>query len=124
VTPGVLVVDGCAVVTMDRDRTEHDPGYVVVDNGVIADVGAGPAPADQRWVGADRVDGSGCLLTPGLVNTHHHLYQWATRGRAVDEGLFGWLTVSDLGWSRRCGCRSGGDCGLGLAGSDRLHDDD
>ena len=40
----------------------------------------GPAPDGRR--GADRVDGRGCLLTPGLVNTHHHLYQWATRGLA------------------------------------------
>jgi len=38
------------------------------------------------------VDGSGCVLTPGLVNTHNHLYQWATRGLAVDDSLFGWLT--------------------------------
>ena len=32
------------------------------------------------------------LATPGLVNTHHHLYQWITRGYAQDETLFGWLT--------------------------------
>ena len=47
----------------------------------ITAVGAGPAPARRR--GADRVSTArGCLLTPGLVNTHHHLYQWATRGLA------------------------------------------
>ena len=39
------------------------------------------------------VDGRGCLLTPGLVNTHHHLYQWVTRGLAVDGTLFEWLTT-------------------------------
>src|SRR5690606_5091720 len=72
---------------------------------------------------ADRVvDASGCLVTPGLVNTHHHLYQWATRGLAQQEDLFGWLTElyplwagldedvvhasasAALGWLARTGC--------------------
>ena len=39
------------------------------------------------------VDGSGCLATPGLVNVHHHLYQWITRGYAQDGTLFEWLTT-------------------------------
>ena len=34
------------------------------------------------------IDGTGCLATPGLVNTHHHLYQWVTRGLAQDATLF------------------------------------
>ena len=46
------------------------------------------------------VDASGCLATPGLVNTHHHLYQWATRGLAVDSTLFGWLTELYPVWAR------------------------
>ena len=46
------------------------------------------------------VDATGCLATPGLVNTHHHLYQWATRGRAVDSTLFGWLTELYPVWAR------------------------
>ncbi|HEY0772762.1 MAG TPA: 8-oxoguanine deaminase, partial [Nocardioidaceae bacterium] len=68
------------------------------------------------------VDGSGCLATPGLVNTHHHLYQWATRGLAQDANLFDWLTAlypvwagldadvvgaasaAGLGWLARTGC--------------------
>ena len=47
-----------------------------------------------------RVDGRGCLLTPGLVNTHHHLYQWATRGYAQQSTLFEWLTTLYPRWSR------------------------
>ena len=38
-----------------------------------------------------RIDGRGCLATPGLVNCHHHLYQWATRGLAQQATLFEWL---------------------------------
>ena len=43
--------------------------------------------ADDSLFLQNRIDGTGCLLTPGLVNTHHHLYQWATRGLALDETL-------------------------------------
>jgi cytosine/adenosine deaminase-related metal-dependent hydrolase len=46
------------------------------------------------------VDGSGCLLTPGLINTHHHLYQWITRGLAQDSTLFGWLTTLYPIWAK------------------------
>jgi cytosine/adenosine deaminase-related metal-dependent hydrolase len=73
------------------------------------------------------VDGTGCLLTPGLVNTHQHLYQWATRGLAVDATLFEWLTAlypvwagideevvraasaAALGWMARTGCTTSTD---------------
>ena len=90
------VIEGCAVVTMDPRRTEHASGHVVVDGGRIAAVGEGPA---ERPDGARVVDGRGCLLTPGLVNTHHHLYQWVTRGLAADDNLFGWLTRLYPVWS-------------------------
>src|SRR5262249_18261305 len=40
---------------------------------------------------ARRIDGRGHLATPGLVNCHHHLYQWATRGMAQQATLFEWL---------------------------------
>lgn len=88
-TPTIL--DGVAVSTMDGNGTEHAFGHVVVENGRITAVGPGQAPkptGPHTWV-----DGSGCLVTPGLVNTHHHLYQWATRGYAQDATLFEWLTT-------------------------------
>ena len=90
------VIDGCAVVTMDADRTEHAVGHLVVEDARITAVGAGPAPRDLQ---ATYVDGSGCLATPGLVNTHHHLYQWLTRGFAVDHTLFQWLTTLYPVWA-------------------------
>ncbi len=84
------VLDGCTVVTMDAQRSEHHSGHVVIEGTRIAAVAAGPAPRDLP--DARHIDASGCMATPGLVNTHHHLYQWATRGLAVDSALFGWLT--------------------------------
>jgi cytosine/adenosine deaminase-related metal-dependent hydrolase len=93
-----LVLGGCHVLTMNPRRDEHRRGYVAVEGTAITEVGAGPVP--DRLSAARRVDASGCLVTPGLVNTHHHLYQWATRGRAVDAPLFGWLTELYPVWAR------------------------
>jgi cytosine/adenosine deaminase-related metal-dependent hydrolase len=77
---------GCWVVTCDEAGTEHASGWLLVEDGVVAAVGGSEAPdADER------VDLSGTLVTPGLVNTHHHLYQTLTRARAQEANLFGWL---------------------------------
>ncbi|MEU7630522.1 8-oxoguanine deaminase [Nocardia sp. NPDC049220] len=87
----VTVIEGCAIATVDAQRTEYRRGHVVVRGNRIEAVGAGAAPPSDP--GARRIDGRGCLLTPGLVNTHHHLYQWITRGLAVDDTLFEWLST-------------------------------
>ena len=74
------------IVTCDEAGTEHPRGWVLVEDGVVAAVGTGDEPdADER------VELSGAVVTPGLVNTHHHLYQTLTRARAQQENLFGWL---------------------------------
>ena len=86
----VLVLEDCAIATLDDHAAEHAAGYVVIRGNRIEAVGSGRAP---EIPGARRIDASGCLLTPGLVNTHHHLYQWVTRGLAVDDTLFGWLVA-------------------------------
>jgi cytosine/adenosine deaminase-related metal-dependent hydrolase len=87
---GTLVLDGCAVATVDTAGTEYARGHVIVAGGLITAVGAGPPPP-LPGTDVSTVDAAGCLATPGLVNTHHHLYQWATRGLATDAGLFDWL---------------------------------
>lgn len=71
------------------------PGDVAVRDGRIEAVGAVAAEEGDEVL---RVDGD--IVTPGLVNTHHHLYQWLTRGRAVGCGLFGWLTELYPIWAR------------------------
>jgi cytosine/adenosine deaminase-related metal-dependent hydrolase len=95
----MIVLENCAVATVDPVGTEHSRGHVVVgDDGRIAAVGAGPASRVDP--AARRVDATGCLATPGLVNTHHHLYQWVTRGLAQQDILFGWLTTLYPVWAR------------------------
>ncbi|GAA0254415.1 8-oxoguanine deaminase [Cryptosporangium japonicum] len=106
------VIDGCAVATVDAAGTEYSRGHVVVSDGVIVAVGSGPAPA---IAGADRVDAAGCLATPGLVNTHHHLYQWATRAVSVDDGLFTWLTTLYPIWAGITEATVGAAARAGLA---------
>ena len=87
-----LLIGPCEVVaTMDDDGTELPGGSILVEDGVIAWVGEGETPADLA-AGATVVDGRGCVALPGLVNTHHHLYQALTRARAQGKDLFGWLT--------------------------------
>lgn len=98
-TSGRTVIDGAYVATVDAAGTEHAVGHVVVDGTRITAVGAGRAPRELLQ-GADRIEGAGHLLTPGLVNTHHHLYQWLTRGVAQDSILFDWLVALYPSWSR------------------------
>ena len=73
---------------MDATRRAITAGDVLLRDGVIAAVGV-DFPSDSCSV----VNAEGCLVTPGLVNTHHHLYQTMTRAvpGAQDAALFGWL---------------------------------
>ena len=73
---------------MDATRRAITAGDVLLRDGVIAAVGV-DFPSD----GCSVVNAEGCLVTPGLVNTHHHLYQTMTRAvpGAQDAALFGWL---------------------------------
>jgi 8-oxoguanine deaminase len=80
------------IVTMDDARREIADGAVLIEDNVITAVG----PSDELPDSADEViDCPGMVLLPGLVNTHHHLYQSLTRAvpAAQDANLFGWLTA-------------------------------
>ena len=74
------------VVVMDDAGSEHESGWLLVEDGVVAATGSGSEPEAH-----ERVDLAGALVTPGLVNTHHHLYQTLTRARAQQADLFTWL---------------------------------
>ncbi|MFD0803804.1 amidohydrolase family protein, partial [Streptomonospora algeriensis] len=89
-----VVIDGAYIAA--GEGTEHSRGHIVAEDGILTRVAAGPAPDIPR---ARRIDGRGCLATPGLVNTHNHLYQWATQGMFADATLFEWLTGSYALWS-------------------------
>jgi 8-oxoguanine deaminase len=82
------------IVTCDDAGSEYPSGWLLEERGFVSSVGEGSEPeADER------VDLRGAVVTPGLVNTHHHLYQTLTRARAQQADLFSWLRELYPVWS-------------------------
>ncbi len=104
----ILLLSGAdVVVTMDAARRETRGGSVVIENNVIACVGSATEVA--AWIAADperkltrTIDLRGCVLLPGLINGHHHLYQTLTRAIGTGGGLvlFDWLKMLYPIWGR------------------------
>ncbi len=86
----LLVRNALLVATVDAARRELPGGWVAITNGLISGVGSS---LDVPPVAAEIIDASNCLVTPGLINTHHHLYQNLTRAYPpmTNAPLFGWL---------------------------------
>ncbi|MEU3762486.1 8-oxoguanine deaminase [Streptomyces albogriseolus] len=93
------VIENCAIATVDVADTEYATGHLVLAGDRIESLGPGPAPEGLENV-TRRIDATGHLATPGLVNTHHHFYQWLTRGLATDHNLFDWLVALYPTWAR------------------------
>ncbi len=99
-----LLTNAEPLVTMDGARRVLDGGWVAARDGLITAVGDGDPPAEIDGAPLDahaRLDASGCVVLPGLVNTHHHLYQTRTRAwpGAVDAELFDWLRTLYPVWA-------------------------
>ncbi|MGI9019028.1 MAG: 8-oxoguanine deaminase [Euzebya sp.] len=76
-------------------RGARNTADIAIADGLIQAVGS-ITLADRDTV----VAVPGDIITPGLVNTHHHLYQWMTRGRATNSNLFDWLVTLYPVWAR------------------------
>ena len=85
------LITNAYIATLDSNDREISDGWVAIDGKRI--VGIGQSNIPPQFAGFDRIDGTGALLTPGFINTHHHLYQWATRGIATESTLFEWLVT-------------------------------
>ncbi|WP_133489589.1 8-oxoguanine deaminase [Aliiroseovarius marinus] len=92
----ILLRNADTILTMDDTRTELSGADIRVRDGVITEIGTGLTS------NGDIHDARGCVVTPGLVNTHHHLYQTLTRAvpGGQDALLFGWLQTLYPIWSR------------------------
>jgi cytosine/adenosine deaminase-related metal-dependent hydrolase len=92
----ILIKNADFLVTMNAARSELVGADLLIRDGVIAAVGQGLNSAGRI------VNAAGCLVTPGLVNTHHHLYQTLTRAvpGGQDALLFGWLKTLYPIWAR------------------------
>jgi 8-oxoguanine deaminase len=88
-----VILGNAWIVTMDDDGTEHRRGFIELEDGLVVRTGAGDPPGPAEDLG-------GAIVTPGLVNTHHHLYQTLTRARAQEADLFTWLRTLYPGWAR------------------------
>ena len=93
----ILIQGAEVLVTMDGTRRELAGADLRIENGVVAEIGSNLPPD-----GAEVVNAAGCVVTPGLVNTHHHLYQTLTRAvpGGQDALLFGWLKTLYPIWAR------------------------
>jgi 8-oxoguanine deaminase len=94
-----LFKNALVVATMDDTRREIKNGSVLVEGNRIKAVGAAhefPQSADER------IDATDHVVLPGLINTHHHMYQSLTRAvpAAQDASLFGWLKALYPIWAR------------------------
>lgn len=94
-TKPVVIRNASHAITMDGpDYSDID---ILISDGVIQEVGANLVAPE-----AEEMDARRFLVTPGLVNTHHHLYQTLTRGvrGGQDALLFGWLKTLYPIWAR------------------------
>lgn len=73
---------------------EIEGGWVLARDGMIEQVGSGPAPHADAVI-----DEPNCVAMPGLVNAHDHMYQWATRAYVPDGTLFEWLRALYPVWA-------------------------
>jgi cytosine/adenosine deaminase-related metal-dependent hydrolase len=94
----LLITDAELVATVDDSRREIAGGWLAVADGAVSGLGG---PADPKPDAVRTLDARGCLATPGLVNTHHHLYQNLTRAfaPALTGSLFDWLVTLYPLWS-------------------------
>ena len=94
--PETLIRNADTILTMDDARRELSGADILLRGGAIASIGQGLTTTGEV------LDATGCLVTPGLVNTHHHLYQTLTRAvpGGQDALLFGWLQTLYPIWAR------------------------
>lgn len=92
-----IIRNADTLITMDDARREITGADLRMRDGVIVEIGQNLPVA-----GAEIINAGGCVVTPGLVNTHHHLYQTLTRAvpGGQDALLFGWLQTLYPIWSR------------------------
>jgi len=97
----LLVRNAELVATVDTERRELSGGWVAIANGLITAVGASTDAEPERQPATRVIDAAGCLVTPGLINTHHHLFQNLTRAfpPMTSQPLFGWLQSLYSRWT-------------------------
>lgn len=86
-----MLIESGVVLTVDEANDIFDPGYVLIEGDRLVALGKGEAPREIRSRTPEIIDASGCVVMPGMVNAHVHLFQTLLRGSAPDKDLLGWL---------------------------------
>src|SRR4030042_5933778 len=87
----VILIKNGIVLTVNSSFDIYHPGYVLLEGDCITAVAEGVEPNDPSIKISKVVDANGCLVMPGMVNAHVHLFQTLLRGSAPDKDLLGWL---------------------------------
>lgn len=97
-----VIAHADTLVCMDDARREIADGAIAFRDGAVIAVGATADLAPLIEEADEVIDAHGCVATPGLVNTHHHLYQTLTRALpgAINAPLFGWLKTLYPVWAQ------------------------
>src|SRR5215471_18825298 len=87
-----VIKNATSILTMNPSAMRIEGGYIVIEGSWITSVGSGEPPADLIG-GAELIDATDKVVLPGLVNTHHHMYQTLTRAvpSVQNAKLFDWL---------------------------------
>jgi len=94
----LLIINISHLATMDKERRELHGAWIATQNGFISAIGESTESPPEA---TRTIDASACLVTPGLINTHHHLWQNLTRAWTPMTGLplFGWLKTLYPTWT-------------------------
>jgi len=86
----LLIKNPLLCTTQNDTHDEFRGGHILIEDGVITSIG--PKPFEGQV--DETIDASNCVVVPGFINTHHHLYQSLTRNipKMQDAPLFDWLT--------------------------------
>lgn len=100
-----LLENAHTLVTMDQDLNIYSTGWAAARDGMVIACGQGAVPDLIEGLPREdfqRYDATDCVVLPGLINTHHHLYQTRTRAwrQAVDSELFDWLKTLYPVWAQ------------------------
>jgi len=97
----ILIKDAFLIATMDDKKSRYENGYIIISGNKIESVGE-KLPSDIKLENFEVINAKNCVVLPGFINTHHHLYQTMTRclKNSQDKELFDWLVYLYNIWGK------------------------
>ena len=96
----ILIKNARELITMDDAQRRLPAGALHITNNIVDWIGSSDAIPEQLQTADRIIDATDKVVLPGLINTHHHLYQTLTRAMAPDSTLFPWLQTLYPIWAR------------------------